>query len=182
MKRLLVYILALFPVLTFAQRQKGDIKECAPMKNGKICYRDTVHVKNMDQEQIFEVLHKWAIKNYGKDYFVSSLNSNKTKGIINVSSKIELLLNETEKTTVKYKMNIFCHDNSYAVEISDIVYLYDPMDKKKFKTYPAEDVIINNGEGNIVSLIKDPKLFCSATRFYTDNLFTEILNTINKAE
>ncbi len=182
MKRLLVYMLALFPVLTFAQGQKGEIKECAPMKNGKVCYRDTVHVRDMDKKQIYETLHKWTVKNYGKDYFISNVNSNKSKGKINVSSKIELLLNETEKTTVKYKMDIFCHDNSYAVEISDIVYLYDPMEDKKFKTYPAEDVIAGNGEKNKISLIKDPKLFCNATRFYTDNLFAEILEAINSAE
>ena len=62
MKRLLVYMLALFPVLTFAQGQKGEIKECAPMKNGKVCYRDTVHVRDMDKKQIYETLHKWLDK------------------------------------------------------------------------------------------------------------------------
>lgn len=182
MKKFFIYILLIYPLFALAQEDKGGIKDCSPMKNGKICYQDTVHVKDMNQEQIYDVLHKWAKKNYGKDYFISNLNANKSNGTINIFSKIELLLNEVDKTTVKYKIHIRCHDNSYAVEVSDIVYLYDPEDKKQFETYPAEKVIANNGQGNTISLIKDPLLFCNATCFYVDKLFTDIINTINNAE
>ena len=182
MKQILIFILITFPLLVTAQGHKGDVKECAPMKEGKICYRDTVHVKDLDQKQIFNIINEWAKKNYGKDIFLSNVSTKKSKGLINISSKIELLLNETDKTTVKYKMKIFCHDNSYVVEVSNIVYLYDPKEEKKYKTYPAESVIANNGESNTIAIIKDPKLFCNATFFFVENLFADILEAINEAE
>ena len=58
---------------------------------------------------------------------------------------------------------------------------YDPQNNKKFKTYPAESVIANNGKSNTIALIKDPKLFCNATFFFVENLFADILDAVNDA-
>ena len=113
MRKLFFLLFIMFPVLAMAQGHKGDVDECAPMKNGKVCYRDTVHVNDMSQDQIFEVINQWAKKSYAKDVFLSNVSSKKSKGIINVSSKVEMLLNDTDKTIIKYKMKISCHDNSY---------------------------------------------------------------------
>ena len=88
----------------------------------------------------------------------------------------------TDKTIIKYKMKINCHDNCYSAEVSNIVYQYDPQNNKKFKTYSAESVIANNGKSNTVALIKDPKLFCNATFFFVENLFADILDAVNDAE
>ena len=101
--------------------------------------------------QIFEVINQWAKKSYAKDIFLSNVNSKKSKGTINVSSKVEMLLNDTDKTIIKYKMKINCHDNCYSAEVSNIVYQYDPQNNKKFKTYSAESVIANNGKSNTVA-------------------------------
>ena len=51
-------------------------------------------------------------------------------------------------------MRITCFDNRYTIEASDIVYQYDPLNDKKYKTYKAEDVIANNGDSNTIALIK----------------------------
>ena len=181
MKKLFFFLLIMFPVLVMAQGHKGEVDECAPMRNGKVCYRDTVHVNDMNQDQIFEVISRWAKKNYAKDVFLSNAKSKKAQGTIKVSSKFEMLLNDTDKTIIKYKMKINCHDNSYSAEVSDIVYQYDPQNNKKFKTYPAESVIANNGKSNTIALIKDPKLFCNATFFFVENLFADILDAVNDA-
>jgi len=37
---------------------------------------------------------------------------------------------------------------------SDIVYQYDPLNDKKYKTYKAEDVIANNGDSNTIALTR----------------------------
>ena len=182
MKKLFFLLLIMLPALATAQGHKGEVDECAPMKNGKVCYRDTVHVKDMSQDQIFEVINQWAKKSYAKDIFLSNVNSKKSKGTINVSSKVEMLLNDTDKTIIKYKMKINCHDNCYSAEVSNIVYQYDPQNNKKFKTNSAESVIANNGKSNTVALIKDPKLFCNATFFFVENLFADILDAVNDAE
>ena len=159
MKKILLLIYMMFPVLVMAQGHKGEVDECAPMKNGKVCYSDDVEIENTSKLEIFNAINAWAKKSYGKDVFLSNVNSNKNKGTIFVSSKVELLLNDTDKTIIKYKMRITCFDNRYTIEASDIVYQYDPLNDKKYKTYKAEDVIANNGDSNTIALIKDPKLF-----------------------
>lgn len=177
MKHILIYIgMLLFPVLAFAQGHKGEASDCAPMKDGKVCYTDDVEMEDTPKDELFNAINQWAKKNYGKDYFLSNTTSNKKKGTIFVSSKVELLLNDTDKTIVKYKMNIQCYDDRYTIEVKDIVYQYDPENDKKFKTYAAEDVIANNGKSNTVALIKDPGLFCNATFFFVENLFGEVFD------
>lgn len=182
MKRFILFLFIVAPTLLSAQGHKGEVEDCAPMVNGKVCYRDTVHVNDMEQKEIFKVINDWAQKNYGKDLFLSNVNPNKEKGIIRINSTVELLLNEQEKTLLKYKMKVSCHDNSYAVEINDITYQYDPNNNKKYKNYKAENVIANNGKSNMVSVIKDPTLFCNATYFFVENLFGDILDAVNGSD
>ncbi len=150
MKKILLLIGLIFPALSMAQGHKGEVEECAPMKEGKICYQDDVEVEASKLE-IFNAIKVWAKDNYGKDVFLSNMNSDKKKGTIYFSSKVEMLLSDTDKTIIKYKVNITCFDNRYKVEASDIAYQYDPLADKKFKTYKAEDVIANNGKSNKIT-------------------------------
>ena len=92
MKKILLLIYMMFPVLVMAQGHKGEVDECAPMKNGKVCYSDDVEIENTSKLEIFNAINAWAKKSYGKDVFLSNVNSNKNKGTIFVSSKVELLL------------------------------------------------------------------------------------------
>ena len=150
MKKILLLIYMMFPVLVMAQGHKGEVDECAPMKNGKVCYSDDVEIENTSKLEIFNAINAWAKKSYGKDVFLSNVNSNKNKGTI--------------------------------FEASDIVYQYDPLNDKKYKTYKAEDVIANNGDSNTIALIKDPKLFCNATFFFVENLFADVFDAAQNAE
>lgn len=178
MKRtyLIGLLLCLCSVWTMGQGHKGSVDECAPMQNGKVCYSDDVEMEGQSKQEIFNAINRWAKKNYAKDYFLSNVTSNKNKATILVSSKIELLLNDTDKTLLKYKMNIHCFDNRYTIEVSNIVYQYDPENNKKYKTYPAENVIANNGKSNTVAIIKDPLLFCNATFFFVESLFADVFD------
>lgn len=119
-------------------------------------------------------------KNYAKDILYSNVATNKKKHTIMVQSKVELLLNETDKTLVSYCLKIECKEGMYRCQLTDISYQYDPYNKKKYKNYPAEDVIVNGGKGNKVGIIKDPKLFCNATFFYAENLFGEVFNSLDE--
>lgn len=169
-------LLLIFPVLATAQGHKGSVESCAPMKDGKVCYSDEVEVEGKSKGELFNAIDQWARKNYGKDVFLSSVVSKKSKGTIFINSKVELLLNDTDKTIVKYKMRIYCHDGKYNVEMKDISYQYDPNNEKKYKTYPAENVIANNGKSNTIAIIKDPLLFCNATFFFAENLFGDVFD------
>lgn len=182
MKKVLILVLILLPVLAMAQGHKGNVESCAPMKDGKVYYSDEVEVEDMNQAALFNAVDKWAKKNYGKDVFLSSISSSKSKGTVSVNSKIELLLNDTDKTIVKFKMKIACRNEGYSIELSNITYQYDPENNKKFKTYAAEDVIANNGKSNTIALIKNPILFCNATFFFAEQLFSNVFDAVQEAE
>ena len=179
MKKIILFLFAMLPLLVLAQGHKGTVESCAPTKNSKVCYSDEIEIKEASQTDLFNSIHKWAKDNYGKDVFISSVSANKNKGTIFIGSKVELLLNDKDKTILKYKMRINCKDGGYTIELSDITYQYNPEDEKKLKSYPAEDVIIGNGKGNKVTEIKDPLLFCNATYFFVESLFADVFDAAN---
>lgn len=181
-KQTLFLLLLICPLLAMAQGHKGVVETCAPMKEGKVCYSDEVEVEGMNKNELYNAIDKWARKNYGKDVFLSSVTSKKGKGTVFINSKVELLLNDTDKTIIKYKMRIYCHDEKYTIEMTDISYQYDPLNEKKYKTYPAENIIANNGKSNTISIVKDPLLFCNATFFFAENLFGEVFDAAQDAE
>jgi hypothetical protein len=149
-------------------------------KRKKISYTSTATVKDKDKEEIYSLINQWAKKTYAKDYFVSSISSNKSSGTISINSKIELLLTEKDSTVLKYKLRITCSDEKYSIKVSDLSYQYDPLNKKRFKSYPAEDIISQQGENNKVTIIKNPKLFYKATYSYIQTLFDEISQSVFK--
>ncbi len=62
MKKILLLISMIFPVLVMAQGHKGEVDECAPMKNGKVCYSDDVEIENTSKLEIFNAINAWAKK------------------------------------------------------------------------------------------------------------------------
>ena len=53
MKRLVILLLSICPMLTMAQGHKGSVEACAPMKEGKVCYSDEVDVEGMKKGELF---------------------------------------------------------------------------------------------------------------------------------
>ncbi|MDF9830829.1 DUF4468 domain-containing protein [Parabacteroides sp. PF5-6] len=178
MKHRIFLLCLLLPAWLAAQGQGKTT--CSPVKNGKICYNDEVEAATYTKDRLFESISKWATNAYGTDIFFSNVSANKNRGTILVSSKVELLLSETEKTFVKFRLRICCYDKRYTAEMTDIVYQYDPYNDKRVKTYPAENVILNEGKGNTVALIQDPRLFCEATHDFAEKLLGEIFDATKK--
>ena len=123
---------------------------------------------------IFSAIKTWAKESYGKEFLISSVKSDQDKGTIRISSRVELLVSGTEKTILKYKAYIACRHNRYSIEVRDLEFLYDPMQKKRYKKYPAEKVLANNGKDNPVWQIQDATQFCNATFFFVEQLFSEV--------
>ncbi|GEM_PF-46907 len=181
MKKYLIGCFILFHVLTMAQGHKGTVENCAPMKRGKVCYTDEVELPGVSKTDLFNAIHSWGIKNYGKDVFLSNVAADKGKNTILVSSKVELLLTDSLKTRLSYKMTVFCNDGKYSCELKDIRYQYDAENNKRYKTYTAEEVIAENGLANTAAAIKDPVLFCNATYFFAESLFADVHTAANEA-
>lgn len=175
MKKFLLFILLSLPIGPIAlSGQNPADPPCSPVRGGKVSYYSEVNRANQSRDQLYEKINRWANKNYGTDVFYSNVSSNKGRGAILVSSKVELLLDETDKTYVKFRLRIQCYDGRYTAELTDIVYQYNPDDDKRIRTYPAEDVIIQEGKGNKVSTIDNPLLFCNATRYFADGILKDI--------
>lgn len=180
MKKYWVILLLLSSIVAAAQGNKGKTEACAPMKKGKVCYTDEVDVPGKSKQDIFNAIDIWAKKNYGRDVFMSNVNANKSKYTVLVSSKIELLLNDSTKTFLSYKMFITCDENKYSSEMRNLVYQYDAEGDKRFRTYKAEEVIADNGLSNTAATVKDPVLFCNATFFFAENLFGELSSAVTE--
>ena len=163
---------------TMAQGRKGRVAECAPIVDGVVCYQDERSVPDKSYTTIFTAIQKWAKEEYGKELFISSVKSDSDKGTIVISSRVELLLSDTEKTLLTYKAYISCRQHKYTIDVKDLVFLYDPFQKHKYKKYPAEKILSNNGKNNPVWQIEDATLFCNATFFFMEELFTEVNNAV----
>ncbi len=173
-KGITLVLLVLLPIVCFAQGHKGKAEQCAPMIEGKVCYTDDIKMKGASQTGLYEAISKWANEEYGKDYLISNVSCNRAKKTILVSSRVELLLNETEKTILRFKMYISCFDENYKVEVKNLTFQYDPDNGKRMRSYAAESILADNGKGNTVPSIKDPELFCNATFFFVENLLDDV--------
>ena len=179
MRRVLFLMFLLLPLYSFAQGNKGTVANCAPIKQGNVCYSDQESIDGVSEEKLYQAIRAWAKENYGKDYFISNMSEDKKNKSIFCSSKIELLINDEDSTVMKYKMHIKCFDNSYQVEIDDIAYTYEIEGKRK--SIPAEKVISKNGKTNKINAIKNPEAFCNATFFFIEGIFSDIHNAVKDA-
>lgn len=179
MKKFLLLICLMFPVLAMAQGNKGEVDDCVSMKDGKVYYADEEDIDGATQFEIFKTINAWAKKIYKTPI---NVRSNKGKGTININSKAELKLNDSEKANIKYKMRISCTDGHYTIEATDIEYQYTADPSIKPKTYKAEDVIANNGKSNTIAEIKNPKDFCNATYFFIESLFADVYSAAEEVE
>jgi hypothetical protein len=168
-------------VWLIANGQTGTTATCSPVKDGKICYSDDVSTTHAES-RLYAIISKWANDSFGTDIFYSNVSLNKNRGTVLVSSKMELLLNKTEKTYIKFRLRISCYNKRYTAELTDIVYQYDPYNDKRIKTYPAESVILNEGKSNSVAIIKDPLLFCEATHDFAEKLLGEIFDATKRKQ
>ena len=179
MKKFLLIMCLMFPVLAMAQGHKGEIDDCVSMKDGVVYYADEEDIDGATKFEIFKAVNSWAKKIYKTPV---NVRSSKGKGTISINSKAELKINDTEKANIKYKLRITCTDGHYTIEATDIEYQYAADKNGKPKTYKAEDVIANNGKSNTIAEIKDPKAFCNATFFFVESLFADVYSAAEEVE
>ena len=66
MKKILLLIYMMFPVLVMAQGHKGRGRRMRPHEKRKVCYSDDVEIENTSKLEIFNAINAWAKKSYGK--------------------------------------------------------------------------------------------------------------------
>lgn len=148
-KLLLVLLFVSFAVSTSAQVTKQlESFKTIQVINNKIYFVKEVDLKENPSQKNYEILKKWAIDNYGRDPFISSVRFDDKKYEVSAKSSIELILPENsdgirEKVIMKYKLNAFLINDKAVLEISDISYIYNNPKEKKLsrRVTKAEDMI-----------------------------------------
>ena len=154
MKKIATYILvSLLSSMSFAQVVKqGEKFTKVPVIEGKVTFLKEIPLKgDIPAEENYRLLKEWAIVNYGKDPFISSVRHDPNNQEFIAKSRIELLLPANakgvrEKIIMRYRINGFIFRNKCVLEITEISYLYDNSKNKKMlpRIIRAEDFITDN--------------------------------------
>ncbi len=100
MKKVLIYLVAsLLSSASFAQVVKqGEKFTSVPLIEGKVTFLKEIPVKQgLSPEENYKLLKEWAIVNYGKDPFISSVRHDSNNQEFIAKSRIELLLPANRK-------------------------------------------------------------------------------------
>lgn len=151
MKKYITYILfSLYSITSFSQVVKqGEKFESVPVANNKVTFLKEIPAqKDFSTEENYKLLKEWAITNYGKDPFISSLRHDTKNHEFIAKSRIELLLPANskgmrEKMVMRYRINGFLFQDKCVLEITEISYLYSNSSNNKLmpKVIRAEDFI-----------------------------------------
>ena len=151
MKKLLLYtIISLLSSASFAQVVKqGEKFLKVPLVEGKVTFLKEIPIKEgITAEQNYKLLKEWAIVNYGKGPFISSIRHDTQNREFIAKSRIELLLPANakgirEKMVMRYRINGFIFRNKCVLEITEISYLYQNSKNNKLmpRVIRAEDFI-----------------------------------------
>lgn len=151
MKKYLLHIIcSLLSVACYAQVVHLEEKFTeVPVIDGKVTFLKEIPLKaSLSKDANYKIMKDWAIVNYGKDPFISSLrHDTKNKEFI-AKSRIELLLpvnskGVQEKMVMRYRINGFIFQDKCVLEITEISYMYENANKNKLlpRVIRAEDFI-----------------------------------------
>jgi len=136
--------------MSFAQVVKqGEKFTKVPVIEGKVTFlKEIPFKKELSAEENYKLLREWAIVNYGKDPFISSIRHDPDNKEFIAKSRIELLLPANtkgirEKMIMRYRINGFVFRDKCILEITEISYLYDNSKNNKLmpRLIRAEDFI-----------------------------------------
>jgi hypothetical protein len=160
MKELLQYtiilICILLPGMAFSQVVKqGEKFTEVPLVEGKVTFlKEIPSRKEVSKELNYAILKEWAIINYGKDPFISSVRHDEKNSEFIAKSRIELLLPANskgvrEKMVMRYRINGFLFQDKCVLEITEISYLYENSKNNTLlpRVIRAEDFITDTAIG-----------------------------------
>lgn len=154
MKKHLLYITCMLlsiPCFSQVVKQGNKFVE-VPVIEGKVTFlKEIPYKKNVSPDANYKIIKDWAIVNYGKDPFVSSVRHDKENKEFIAKSRIELLLPANskgvrEKMIMRYRINGFIFQDKCVLEVTGISYLYENAknDKSLSRVIRAEDFITDD--------------------------------------
>lgn len=140
-----------------------------------------------NQDQCFRMMKDWAIRNYGKDPFISSVRTDAKTGEIIAKSRIELLLPEDskqvrERFVMRYRVNGYVLENYCVLEVTDISFLYQGVKKEGAKALPkvirAEAFITNDMIEENSELQEIRRNVRKSTLYFVNELYAEFESSL----
>lgn len=157
MKKYLIYLILIsFSIPCFAQIvTQGDKFVDVFVVEEKVVFLKEIPLKNTGSSDTnYKILKDWAIINYGKDPFISSVRHDAQSKEFIAKSRIELLLpanskGAREKMIMRYRINGFVLKDKCVLEVTGISYLYENTknDKVLPRVIRAEDFITDDAIG-----------------------------------
>jgi len=151
MKKIPIFlVLILLSCASFAQIvRQGEKFTKVPLIEGKVTFLKELPMKQgLSSDGNYKLLKEWAITNYGKDPFISSVRHDEKNQEFIAKSRIELLLPANskgirEKMIMRYRINGVIYQNKCILEITEISYLYENSRNNKLlpRVIRAEDFI-----------------------------------------
>lgn len=151
MNKLLLYIVcSLFTIPSFAQIVRlGEKFTAVSVIEDKVVFIKEIPLKRTySTDAYYRLLKNWAITNYGKDPFISSVRHDPNNNEFIAKSRIELLLPANskgvrEKMVMRYRISGSVSNDKCVLEITDISYLYENLAKDKLlpRVIRAEEFI-----------------------------------------
>ncbi|WP_221412177.1 DUF4468 domain-containing protein [Dysgonomonas sp. 25] len=154
-----------------------------PVVDSKVVFiKEIPTPKGNSRDDNFTMLKNWAVKNYGKDPFISSVRVDTRAREIIARSRIELLLpadsdGVREQFVMRYRVNGYVYESRCVLEITDISFLYQGTKESNSRSLPkvirAETFItddaVNKG-GNLKEVRTNAR---KSTLYFINELFKE---------
>ena len=181
MKRILLFLLACFPMLLCAQEDNSKyLAGAVPVVNGKVIFAEVIQASDMSKRQIYDALLKWAEKRFtpskGQKGRVAYFDGK--KGQIACLGEEYLQLSATnsfflDRATIKYRLVINCLDGSCKMEMYNISYFHGDDTEMEAEDWITDETGLNKAKTKVVA--KYGKL-----RIKTIDLFDDLTEQVTK--
>ncbi len=143
MKQLLL-LLALCPLLLWAQDDEKYLAGAVPVENGKVVFSKEIQVPNQSKQQVYDTALAWANERFtGEDMRVAYQNP-ETGELAAIGEEYIVFSNTVlslDRSLMSYQVRIYAQERLCRIELTNIRYEYNVSYQRDPERYIAEEWI-----------------------------------------
>lgn len=143
MKQLLL-LLALCPLLLWAQDDEKYLAGAVPVENGKVVFSKEIQVPNQSKQQVYDTALAWANERFtGEDMRVAYQNP-ETGELAAIGEEYIVFSNTVlslDRSLMSYQVRIYAQEQLCRIELTNIRYEYNVSYQRDPERYIAEEWI-----------------------------------------
>lgn len=185
MKQLLL-LLALCPLLLWAQDDEKYLAGAVPVENGKVVFSKEIQVPNQTKQQVYETALAWANQRFtGEDMRVAYQNPE--AGELAATGKEYIVFSSTvlslDRALMSYQVRIRTADALCSIELTNIRYEYNVSYQRDPERYVAEEWIVDKyALRNETKLNRITGKFRRKTIDFADELFQSAAKAFGQSD